>query len=75
MLKVEDIRPRKGRYGNFCVLYTNSDACICCSEVQGQKLALFEPYEFTGEVKIRPGGTYLALRKAELFSAASYTES
>ena len=74
MSNIEDIQPRKGRHGKYCVLYTMAGN-FCCSENIANRLSLFEPYELSGEVKMVNGGTYLWVNKARLFDARAYTYS
>lgn len=71
MASVEEIQPRKGRYNPYCLLYTRAGN-FCCSEKLASLVCLYEPYEFRGQVKIVPGGTYLWVVSMELFDASSY---
>lgn len=66
MAKVEEIKPRKGRFHRYCILYTEAGN-FCCSEDVAQKLCLFEPYAFEGQVNFARGGTFLWVTKAALF--------
>lgn len=65
MAKLDDIRPRKGRFRPYCVLY--SEAGNFCSSLElAEKLCLYEPYLLAGTVNIARGGTFLWATKAEL---------
>ena len=73
MLKVEDLQPRKSRWGTtYCVLYTNANQTICCSESDGQKICLYEPYEMKGFIHPYHGGMYLRLEKATVYESNSF---
>lgn len=74
MCLIEDIVPQRSRYGVYCKVYTNTEACITATESEAQKLCLFEPYILSGIVKIRPGGIYLALKEARLFNGKEFRE-
>ncbi len=74
LLSVEDIVPRRGRFGRYCVLYTNAGNTVCCNEDLAQHLCLFEPYEMFGEVKVFHGGVYLKLERANLFEPSGYSK-
>lgn len=71
MSKVLDIRPRKGKWKNFCVVDTEAGS-FCAPEWLAQKLCLYEPYSFKGNVILARGGTYLWVKKAELFESGMY---
>lgn len=75
LVSVEDITLKRSRYGTvYAVLHTSAGLGICASEQQAQTLCLFEPYEFSGEIKVFLGGLYLKLGKAELFQANKYRQ-
>lgn len=71
LLSIDEIRAREARWGRYVVLYTDATT-ICCSEHEAEKLCLYEPYLLSGDIKIRPGGMYLHLNKAELFDPQSF---
>jgi hypothetical protein len=73
MLTVEDLQPRKSRWGKtYCILYTNANQTICCSESDAQKIALYEPYQMHGLVHPYHGGMYLRLEQAMEYQANSF---
>lgn len=73
LLNIEDIQPRKSRYGTvYCLLYTNSGLAVCATEQIAQRLCLYEPYEMRGIVKPYIGGSYLKLDRCELFNPDPY---
>lgn len=74
MCKIEEIVPQRGRYGPYCKVYTNTEACITAPERIAQRLALYEPYLLSGVVKIRPGGVYLSLKEARPFNGNEFRE-
>ena len=75
MLKIEDICPRRSRWGDpYVLLYTNADVPICAEERVGNQVCLYEPYELQGWLKPYNGGTYLKLEKFELFNSQNYLD-
>lgn len=72
LLSIEEMVPRRGRYGRYVVLYTNANITVCCGEELANKLCLFEPFEMKGEVQQYHGGTYLKLSNATYFDPASF---
>ena len=76
MLRIEDMQPRKSRWGTiYAVLYTSAGLTVCATEKQAQSICLFEPYEMQGQVKTYDGGFYLKLDKLDLFDPVSFKES
>ena len=74
MASFEELRPRKGRYGQYVVGYTNKDFSVTMSESIAETLCLYEPYNLTGEIKAFKGGMYLKVEKADLFLSAEYSK-
>lgn len=74
LLTIEEMVPRKGRYGEYVVLYTNAGNTVACSPELAHKLCLFEPFEMKGTVNYYNGGMYLKLKDAQLFNRQTYVE-
>jgi len=76
MLRIEDIQPRKSRWGTiYAVFYTSAGLTVCATEKQAQSICLFEPYEMKGQVKTYDGGFYLKLDRMDLFDPVSFKET
>jgi len=74
MVSFEELRPRKGRYGQYVVGYTNKDFSVTMSDSIAETLCLYEPYNLTGEIKTFKGGMYLRVEKADLFHSGEYSK-
>ena len=75
MLKIEDVCPRRSRWGQpYILLYTNAGIAVCADEAIGNRICLYEPYEMRGYLKAFTGGSYLKLEKLEHFDSKKYID-